>query len=364
MRYLPTVLLLLSMPAAALSGEPARQPDAPALPDIPAFIQQIDSLRQAAHIPGLSVAVVKDGSVLFAVGLGYADLEHHVIATADTPYNIASATKPLSAVVALRLAEQGVLDLDRPMAAYSDWKDFCTEFARQPSIFAKDLQCDPPVQTLRHLLSHTATGTPGTHFSYNPVLYSWASRPIMAAAGQPFSSLVEKYVFEPAGMTHSARTYRDLPLRKDLAEQLAVPYRLGASGAIERAPAPPPQGDGAAGGVISTVLDLAKFDVALDTGKLISERSRAEMVSPMRAPDGQALPYGIGWFVQEYNGETLVWHSGWWEKAYSALYLKVPGRGLTFIALANAEGVWRDNPRDKAEVERSEFARAFLKTFL
>jgi len=167
--------------------------------DIPAFVQRLDSLRKAANIPGLSVAVVKNQANALALGLGYADVEHRIPATAETPYNIASCAKPLSAVVALRLVEDGVLDLDRSMAVYSKWAEFCTEFSRQPSIFARGLRCQPSVHTFRHLLSHTAAGTPGTRFSYNPVLYSWASRPIMAASGAPFSALVERYVFAPAG---------------------------------------------------------------------------------------------------------------------------------------------------------------------
>lgn len=329
-----------------------------------AFILRLDSLREDAGIPGLSVAVVKDQALVFAAGLGYADLERQIPATAETPYDIASVAKPLSAVVALRLAEEGVLDLDRPMASYSEWRQFCTEFRQQPSIFARELRCRPATHTLRHLLSHTATGAPGSRFSYNPVLYSWASRPIMAAADTSFSALVAQYVLAPAGMTRSARKYRDLPLRDDLARLLAPPHRVGVSGAIERAPAPPPQGDGAAGGVVSTVLDLASFDVALDQGTLISAESRAEMMAPTRSMNGEALPYGLGWYVQEYEGHTLVWHSGWWEDAYSALYLKIPTLNLSFILLANSEGIWWDNPLERAAVERSRFARAFLSAFV
>lgn len=356
-------LLVLTACTGVSAAHDQRHKGAPS-PDIPAFVQRLDSLRKAADIPGLSVAVVKNQAIVLAFGLGYANVEHRIPATAETPYNIASVTKPLSAVVALRLVEEGVLDLDRPIADYSEWAEFCTEFSRQPSIFARELRCQPPIHTLRDLLSHTATSTPGTQFSYNPVLYSWASRPIAAAGGAPFSALVDRYVFTPSGMGRSARTYRDLPLREDLAKLLAPPYRVGTSGAIERAPAPPPQGDGAAGGVITTVLDLAKFDVALDHGVLISAESRAAMMAPRGSSNGEAFPYGLGWYVQKYQGHTLVWHSGWWEDAYSSLYLKIPTLDLSFILLANSEGVWWDNPLDRAEVQRSEFAQAFLQAFI
>lgn len=312
----------------------------------------------------MSVAVLRDHAIVLAAGLGLADVENGILATAETAYDVASVAKPLSAVVALRLAETADLDLDRPLAVYSEWAGFCTDFSRQPSIFAQGLRCEPPRHTLRHLLSHTATGAPGTRFSYNPVLYSWASRPIMAAAGTPFSTLVERHVFMPADMRESARRHRDLPLREDLAQRLAPPHRVDSAGSVLRAPALPPQGDGAAGGVITTVLDLAKFDVALDQGVLISAESRAQMMAPMPSSSGEALPYGIGWFVQDYRGHTLVWHSGWWEDAYSALYLKIPALDLSLILLANSEGIWWDNPLERAEVQRSEFAQAFLQTFV
>jgi CubicO group peptidase (beta-lactamase class C family) len=357
------MFFLLALMACTVALAEQDQPHK-ASPDIPAFIQRLDSLREDANIPGLSVAVLKDHAIVFAAGLGYADLERRIPATVETAYDIASVAKPLSAVVALRLVEAGVLDLDRPLADYSEWTDFCTEFSQQPSIFAQGLRCQPPIHALRHLLSHTATGTPGTRFSYNPILYSWASRPMMAVADASFSSLVERYVFIPAGMRRSARKHRDLPLREDVAQRLAPPYRIDSSGAILRAPARPPQGDGAAGGVVTTVLDLAKFDIALDEGVLISAESRAEMMTPRRSISGEPLPYGLGWYVQEYQGHTLVWHSGWWEDAYSALYLKIPSLDLTFIVLANSEGVWWDNPLDRAAVHRSEFALAFLSAFV
>lgn len=359
-RILPLFLPIVAGLWLHQSGASGQAPS----PDIATFIQHLDSLRRAVSIPGLSVAVLKGRALVFAGGLGHADLEHGTLATAETPYNIASVAKPISAVVALRLVEQGTLDLDRPLASYSGWVEFCTEFSHQPSIFAEDLRCEPASHTLRQLLSHTAAQQPGTRFSYNPVLYSWASRPIMAAAGVPFSALVERYVFGPARMSRSARIHRDLPLRANLAQLLAPPYRVDSSGAIQRAPEPSPQGDGAAGGVIATVLDLARFDLALDEGKLISPASRAEMMTPLRSTAGDEFPYGLGWFVQQYQRHTVAWHSGWWPEAYSALYLKVPDLKLTFIILANSEGIWWHNPLDQASVERSAFAQAFFQAFL
>jgi CubicO group peptidase (beta-lactamase class C family) len=367
MKHLPTLLLALVATftaTLALAETPKPPKTRVEAPNVPAFIQSLDDLRQSHDIPGLSAAVVRDGEVVLAVGLGVADVESRVLATASTPYRIASVTKPLAAVVAMRLVKEGVVDLDRKMSEYSEWQDFCVEFSQQPSIFAEGLICDPAEQTLRHLLSHTAIGTPGTRFSYNPVLYSWASRPLMSATGRTFSDLVDEYVFEPAGMDRSARIYRDLPLPEDLAKAVAPPHRMGEDGKLQSGPYLKPQGDGAAGGVVSTVLDLARFDIALDRGRLISEKSRTAMMTPTRSVEGEKLPYGLGWFLEDYHGHRLVWHSGWWEEAYSALYLKVPEEGLTFLVLANSEEVWWGNPLDRAEVRKSDFARLFLSAFL
>ena len=327
------------------------------------FAADVDSLSQAAHIPGLSVVVLRDTSVVLARGFGYADLEQHIAATPETPYNIASVTKTMSAVVAMKLVELKLLDLDRPMSSFDGFDEYCKDSRERGGIFFRDFECDSQVITLRNILSMSANGTPGTRFWYNPVAYSWASRPMMQVAKQPFSELVAKYVFEPAGMTRSARIHRKLPLRADLAADLAVPYHTDSTGAFARSEPPSPQGDGAAGGVISTVMDIARFDIALTRGRLLKPASRKAMWSPTHTPAGKWLPYGIGWFVTDYNGERLLWHTGLWEGQYSALYLKVPARKLTLVLLANSDGLSWQTPLDGAEAQRSPFVRALLAEF-
>lgn len=330
-----------------------------------------DSLRRAAHIPGLSVAVVVDGTVVLERGFGYADAEARRPADAGTPYDIASVTKPLSAVVALRLVERGQLDLDRPMASYAGFTEFCAATRAEGGIFFGDYACadspGAPALTLRHVLSMTMNGTPGTRFLYNPPAYSWASRPMAEVTGVAFSSLVDDLLFRPAGMSQSARIHRRLPLRADLAEALAVPYRLDSTVVpprLVRSTPPPPQGDGAAGGIVSTVSDLARFDVALDGGRLLPDSLRALMWRPTQTPTGASTPYGLGWYVDDVRGRRVVWHTGLWEGRYSALYLKVPAERLTLILLANSDGLSWPTPFDRADIQGSAFARAFLSALL
>lgn len=327
------------------------------------LMTQVDSLRTALRIPGLAVVVLRDTAVLSARGFGMADVERAVPVTPETPFNIASVAKPIGAVVALRLVEQGLLDLDRAMRSYRDFAEFCGDVRGAGGIFFGDYACEDSTLTLRHVLSMTANGVPGTRFFYNPPSYSWASRPMAEVAGTSFSDLTATLVFTPAGMTRSARIHRRLPLPPALAAELAKPYHLDSTGRVVASDPPGPQGDGAAGGVIASAMDLARFDIALTQGRLLSAASRRTLWTAGRSPAGAELPYGLGWFIAAPQGETLIWHTGLWEGAYSALYLKVPGRHLTLILLANSDGLQWESRLDEAVVERSPFAQALLAAF-
>ncbi len=87
--------------------------------------------------------------------------------------------------------------------------------------------------------------------------------------------------------------------------------------------------------------DLAAFDIALDRGDLVTSESLTEMTSPaVRTQPGRAdLNYGLGWYVQDFEGVRMVWHTGRWPPSTSALYLKIPEYRLTFIVLANTDNL-------------------------
>lgn len=328
------------------------------------FAARVDALRVENRIPGLAVVVVRDGAVIESRSFGFADIERQVAVTPDTPFDIASVTKTISAVVALRLSELGQLDLDAPMDSFDGFAEFAAEAKKSGGIFFQDFADGPTPLTVRHVLSMSANGDPGSRFFYNPPSYSWASRPMAQAGRKSFSDLNTEHVLVPAGMTRSARRHRKRPLPAELAGSLAQPYLVDDVGHFVRAEPPSPQGDGAAGGIVASAADLARFDVALDEGRLITAESRRIMWTPGRTPAGATRPYGLGWFVREHRGETVVWHTGLWEGKYSALYLKVPARKLSLILLANSEGLKWESKFDEAAVERSPFANAFLDAFL
>jgi CubicO group peptidase (beta-lactamase class C family) len=115
----------------------------------------------------------------------------------------------------------------------------------------------------------------------------------------------------------------------------------------------------AATGLVSTVRDLARFDTALDAGALIDADTRT-----MAWQTPGSGPAGLGWFIQSHNGERIVWHYGVARDAYSALYIKVPGRRLTLVLLANSDGLAAPYTLSNGDLSPSLFAQLFLKLFL
>jgi hypothetical protein len=168
-------------------------------------------------------------------------------------------------------------------------------------------------------------------------------------------------------MLRSARKHRQLPLRADLAAALATPYHIDSAGRVAQSDPPPPQGDGAAGGVITSAMDIARFDIALSAGRLLSPEWRAKLWVPTTTPTGAVLPYGLGWFLGDHDGRRLAWHTGLWEGQYSALYLKVlddnSAERVTLILLANSDALQWPTRLDEATIAKSPYATMFLSAF-
>jgi CubicO group peptidase (beta-lactamase class C family) len=336
------------------------------------FAAALDSLRRTHRIPGLAAAVVKDHEIVWTSGYGSAHFDtddgaQYVPVTSDTPFWIASVTKTFVGLLFLQLEADGIVDLDDRISDMPKWRGFCTWLAQSGIVFGRDLRCDVPI-TLRNVLHHRVNGTPGTRFLYNPIMYSRLSRYIEHVYGRPISAaegrhntmaqLVQNRILGPAGMTRTMASQWQRE-KADVFFDMAQGYGIKEGDYVQQRQPERHLAGGA--GIVSTVRDLARYDVALDTGALAPESVMNKLFDPPSQPDGMESPYAFGWYVQEVPDERLVWHSGWDEElGFSALYLKVPDRKLTLILLANSEGLWWGNPLDQAAVEQSPFAKAFL----
>jgi hypothetical protein len=308
---------------------------------------RFDELRRDERIPGLAVVILRDTTVVLARGFGVADLERQIPVTPETPFNIASVSKPISAVVALRLAQDGALDLDRPMRRYQGFAG-STRSARK-GIFFSDYACEGDQLTLRHVLSD-GNGGPGP-LLVNPPSYSWASRPMAEVTGA-VGSMMDR--FPTAATLHRRINRRRRPPTSPRCSRR--PTAPGGRLALH----PPPQGDGAAG-VIASAMDLARVTSPSDTIKCF--RPVAEKLwIPSRTWADTA--YGLRMVSRRLQGRRLAWHTGLWEGQYSALYLKVLNERTPSASphplLANSDGLQWKARLDEAAIERSPFAVAFL----
>jgi CubicO group peptidase (beta-lactamase class C family) len=145
--------------------------------------------------------------------------------------------------------------------------------------------------------------------------------------------------------------------------RLATPYSVDKKGRATKS-SYATTGLTASSGLISTARDLAEFDLALRKGVLLrGDTQEAAWHNPISA-NGLPLPHGIGWFVQGYNGELVAWQFGVKENESSSLMIKVPGRGLTLILLANSDGLAVPLPLAAGDVNASPMGRLFLRLFV
>jgi len=126
----------------------------------------------------------------------------------------------------------------------------------------------------------------------------------------------------------------------------------------------PPRDLWASAGLLSTVRDLAKYDVAVDRHELLKAETLARAWTPFFSNAGQPLAHGLGWFVTDYRGARLVWHFGHWGTGFSAIYVKVPARRLTLIALANSEALADHHYQVGEDITNDVFTCAFLNVFV
>ena len=123
-----------------------------------------------------------------------------------------------------------------------------------------------------------------------------------------------------------------------VSKSLAQPYALDRENKITKSSYP--QGFSTSAGLMASVLDMAKYDIAIDQNKFLNRETQQLAFTPAVSTNGEALPYGLGWFTQNYKGTKMLWHYGYWT-ANSSFILKIPDRNITFIAMANTDNLSR-----------------------
>ncbi|MEO0442092.1 MAG: serine hydrolase domain-containing protein [Pseudomonadota bacterium] len=363
----PIHLLLVALLLFAFG--PAHAEEEQTIDQFETFAGFLTDFRKEKSIRALTAVIVEDGEIRWEQAFGTSDDEGDIPATVDTTFSIASVTKPIAATAILRESLAGRVSLELPLSAHEGWAGFCAWFAGSGIPFGgggvdsdstpiAPVRCDPAPQ-LGEILNMRANGAADGPFVYNPMAYARIDRAIEASGGRKLREILRDNILIPAGMRDVALGWQD-PDGGSALRLLAPPFTVREDGSDEKASFADDDLRAAAG-IIASARHIAQFDMALDRGDLLPT-DWTDRITTGPAPPAKG-DYRWGWFVQDWNGQRLVWHSGWEPERYSAIYLKVPEKRLSLIVLANNENLWWGNPLTSAAIEDSPVAAKFLELF-
>jgi CubicO group peptidase (beta-lactamase class C family) len=306
------------------------------------FRDDLDRLRVSGHIESISAVIANNQSIVWSASLGAPAV------TDTTVFHLASLTKPFASTVILQLVDEGKVSLDDPVSKYGV------------------VLSSPAPVLVRHLMSHTSEGIPGTRFAYNGNRFSLLDSVIQRAAGKSFAAAVEERIIVPLGLTHTAPTPQSAAFGASGLNRAAylanvAPGYTWTNGAF--VPTAYQTGFSTAAGLTASARDYAAFAMAMDRDAFLKPATKALAWTPVTSPGGEVFPYGLGWFATDYKGTRVIWHYGYWT-ASSTLVIKVPAQNLTFVLLANTDGLSAPYPLGAGKLDASPWARAFLETFV
>lgn len=316
--------------------------------------ERIDVLAAEAlssGVPGVSVAVSRGETPLFARGYGFVDVAKTAPVTVETIFQIASLTKQFTAAAILALEEQGVLSVSDPVTRWLPELDFGSRTV-----------------TLHHLLTHTSglrpgaelvvdawaplaqsdmidlieergfAADPGTREEYNNAGYYLLGVVIERASGMSFASFLEQRFFVPLGLARTAYcgTGPAVPVPVGSAQLFGATVSIAP---IDMSVA------FAAGALCSNSADLAMWSEALSGGAAVSVDSYQRMITPAQLADGTTLGYGYGLGLGTIEGRFATSHAGT-IVGFESYMVRVPEDDLTVVVLVNvvsSDGGWARN---------------------
>lgn len=344
-QWLVTAGVLLSVCVMAVST--AELPQA-AVNRIEAGVEAEMTQQQ---LVGVALGVVVDGEIVYLKGFGYADEKSETKVDVETMFRWASISKPVTAIAAMQLVDQGKLDLD------ADIRTYVPEFPdKGVKITARQLLChqggivhysngkvietqrdyaeehpfESVILSLDKFKDSELINEPGTEFSYSTHGYMLLSAVLERAGGQPFNDQVRERILKPLAMGTMQPDYPwvDIPNR-------ATGYYLGARG-------PRPSRDDAVhwklggGGYISTIEDLAKFAQGLMAGGLVNPETLDAMWTEQTTASGEGTGAGLGFFLQGEGVTRAVMHSGSQNKTRTLMVLR-PEQNAAVVFMSNSE---------------------------
>jgi len=361
---------MLAACAAPLPSTAPTQETTPAAPSLTGPTQNaitalIEEARIRYAIPGVAVAIVKDGGVVYSQGFGVRDVTTTAPVTPETPFPAGSIVKSMTALAIGQLVDQGRLNLDDPVRHYVPDLRLADETAaaqltlrqllNQTSGLTEGSWSEGFPQNRAALLklvkSTTLAARPGEQFQYANLNYALAGAVVEAVSGQPWVDYVEANILMPLGMAQSGLSFQDLAAQDSSARLYSLDVRaglrplafddanlLGFNGPLPLGPS---------GGLYTSANDLARYALlhlgAPGVTPLVRPETLAELHRP-QTPTGGTIPssilgdshYALGWDVEQYNGMKIVHHGGFLPGAMAHVLL-VPEEQLGVVVLTNSD---------------------------
>jgi CubicO group peptidase (beta-lactamase class C family) len=289
----------------------------------------IPALMDSGAVTGLSIAITSDTGIIWTQGFGVRNSGTGEPVTASSVFEAASLSKPVFAYAVLQLVDQGMIDLDTPIAEYFEY-DAITHDERYRLI------------TPRMVLTHspgfpnwrprggqlTIDRDPGTEFSYSGEGFVYLQRAVMALMGEPLDQLARRLVFQPLGMTSSSYLWQD-----QFEDRVALPHN--ADGEVLNKNKPQAGRGNAAASLHTTAPDFARFMMAVMNGSALSDTTAAAMLTSQIDVDS-SVTWGLGIGLQQNEAGRSFWHWGD-NTGYKAYTITYPDNGVGVVWFTNSE---------------------------
>jgi D-alanyl-D-alanine carboxypeptidase len=315
--------------------------------DISAKPDRIDSYihgeMEKRHIRGLSLVVIKDGKIVKAGDYGIANLELNVPVTDNTSFEIASMTKQFTVAAILLLVEERKLSLEDKLTKYftdlpGSWHEITIrqlmnhtsglrdDWDEEQAYFLSNNTDEEFVQALKDF---PLKFKPGDEFSYScgPFILGML---IPKVSGETYPRFMQQRIFGPLGMTSTHINDVTAVIPNRAAGNI---LRDGVmKNGVRISPAAEARGDV---GILTTTRDMARWDLVLNTTKLLKQSSLREMFTPAKINGLAIVPYGLGWFITPHRGHLQVSHGGGFRTGFTSTIDRYLDDRLTVIILTN-----------------------------
>ena len=341
-RLHPSTALPIICPIFLLTALAQAQSNATAV----AVTDYVRAEMQRQHIPGLSLLVVKGGTIVRAEGFGLANVELQVPVKPETIFQSGSVGKQFTATAVMILVEEGKVGLDDPLIKYfkdapASWNDVTVRellshtagFGDYPTDFDfhKDWTEDEELKLVEGV---PLAFPPGTKWAYSNLGYLTLGVLIHRVTGEFYGDFLQKRIFQRLEM-RSTRIISEA----DIIPNRAAGYRLVKGELKNQEWVAPMLNTTADGSLYFSILDLAKWDAALYTEKLLKRPSFDLMWTPVKLKNGKVNKdgYGFGWFIDSRDGHRCIHHDGSWQGFETAIDRYVDDQ-MTVVVLTNLAG--------------------------